>query len=84
MKREIIAHMREKTGMTAHDADFALAAAVEAISTVANRDGSARVPGFGTFKVKNRAARTGRNPRTGEAVQIAASRALTFKEAKGG
>lgn len=84
MKKSIIAHMRENGGMTADQADTALASVTAAVSAVANRDGMARIPGFGTFKVKERAERMGRNPRTGETVKIAASKALTFKEAKGG
>lgn len=84
MKKSIIAHMRENGGMTADQADAALASVTAAVSAVANRDGMARIPGFGTFKVKERAERMGRNPRTGETVKIAASKALTFKEAKGG
>ncbi len=84
MKKDIIAHMRESAGMTADQAENALSAVAAAVSTVANRDGSARIPGFGTFKVKDRKATTARNPRTGETVQVAARRVLTFKEAKGG
>lgn len=84
MKREIIAHMREKGGLTVDQAETALASAVGAIAAIANRDGMARIPGFGTFKIKQRAAREGRNPRTGDIVKIVASQAMTFKEAKGG
>lgn len=84
MKKEIIAHMREKAGLSPADADAALSAVAAAITAVANRDGMARIPGFGTFKLKHRAARQGRNPATGESIMIAASKVLTFKEAKGG
>ena len=83
MKKQIIAHMREHAGMGAEEAETALAAAASAIATVANRDGSARVPGLGTFKVKLRAARPGRNPQTGETIQLAEKRVLSFKESKG-
>lgn len=82
MKREIIAHMREKAGMTADEAEKALSSVVGAVKAVAERDGSARIPDFGTFTVKQRAERMGRNPMTGEPVRVAAKQALTFKEAK--
>lgn len=84
MKREIIAHMRDKAGLSPQQAEDALNAVASAITAVTNRDGQARIPGFGTFKVKTRAARTGRNPATGEIVQVAEKKVLTFKEAKGG
>ncbi len=84
MKKDIIAHMREKTGMTADEADKALNAVAAAVVSVANRDGSARIPGFGTFKVKTRAARTARNPATGEQIQVGEKKVMTFKEAKVG
>jgi DNA-binding protein HU-beta len=83
MKREIIAHMRSAGNLTVEQAESALSTTVAAISAVANRDGMARIPGFGTFKIKDRAERQARNPRTGETVRVAASKALTFKEAKG-
>lgn len=84
MKREIIAHMREKAGLSQAQAEDALNAVTAAVSAVVNRDGSARIPGFGTFKIKERAAREGRNPATGEVIKIQASKVMTFKEAKGG
>lgn len=84
MKKYIIERMREQAGMTEADASKALDAVAEAVTHVANRDGMARVPGLGTFKVKQRAARQGRNPMTGEPVAIAARKVLAFKEAKGG
>ena len=64
----------------------AAAAAVEdtfsAINSGITTDGKVQVAGFGTFSIKNRAARTGRNPRTGEAIQIAASKSVGFKAGK--
>jgi DNA-binding protein HU-beta len=83
MKKEIIADIREHANLTQNEAEVALAAVGAAIRRVAEA-GVARVPGLGSFKVKRREARTGRNPKTGEAVQIAARDALTFRESKGG
>jgi DNA-binding protein HU-beta len=84
MKKDIVAHMRENAGMTVDQADAALTAVVAAVKDVAARSTGARIPGLGTFKVKTRAERTARNPKTGETVRVAAREALTFKEAKGG
>ena len=62
-------------------------AAVDAVfDTIAKtlaRGGEVQIAGFGKFEVRDRAARTGRNPRTGEPVQIAASKAPAFKASKG-
>lgn len=84
MKKDIIAHMRSSANMTAAEAENALEAVAHAVSSVANTNGSARIPGFGTFKVKDRAGKVARNPRTGEAINVPARRVMTFKEAKGG
>jgi DNA-binding protein HU-beta len=54
-----------------------------AITAGITSDGKVQIVGFGTFSVKDRAARTGRNPRTGESIQIAASRSVGFKPGKG-
>ncbi len=54
-----------------------------AITAGITSDGKVQIVGFGTFSVKERAARTGRNPRTGESIQIAASRSVGFKPGKG-
>ncbi len=56
---------------------------LEAITAGITSDGKVQIVGFGTFSVKERAARTGRNPRTGESIQIAASRSVGFKPGKG-
>jgi DNA-binding protein HU-beta len=66
------------------------AAAQQAVEDVLNcisegiaNDGKVQLVGFGTFGVKERAARTGRNPRTGESIAIAASKSVNFKPGKG-
>jgi DNA-binding protein HU-beta len=60
----------------------AVDAVFEAISKALARGEQVQVSGFGKFEVRNRPARTGRNPRTGESLQIAASKAPGFKAAK--
>ncbi|WP_423910014.1 HU family DNA-binding protein [Candidatus Spongiihabitans sp.] len=61
----------------------AVDAVFEAIEGAMSRGDSVSLIGFGTFSVSDRAARTGRNPRTGETIQIAASRVAKFKAGKG-
>lgn len=83
MKSKILAHMRENVaGLTQEQASQALEAVVNAITHVAHTDGPARINGFGAFTVKHRKAKTARNPRTGETVDVPARVALTFKEAR--
>jgi nucleoid DNA-binding protein len=84
-KSDIVNHMAEKAGLSKASAAAALDAMIEAIEQGirgAKQGGSVRVPGLGSFTVRHRAARMGRNPRTGEAIQIAASYSVGFKAAK--
>jgi DNA-binding protein HU-beta len=60
----------------------AVDAVINAITAALAKGEKVQIAGFGNFEVKNRPARTGRNPRTGEPVQIAASKAASFKVAK--
>ena len=78
-KVELVEAVAEKTGLTKADATRAIDATFEVI-TGALQDGD-KVPlvGFGTFAVSERAARSGRNPQTGEPVEIPARKAVTFK-----
>jgi len=73
-KKELVDIVANETGLTKSDAERAIAATFDAIK----KDG-ARVSGFGNFKYKERAARTGRNPQTGAELVIAARTTLTFK-----
>lgn len=59
-------------------AEDAVAATLEAIAKGVKKDGAVQIIGFGTFKVKKRAARMGRNPKTGEAMKIKASKTVGF------
>jgi len=60
-------------------AEEAVAAVLDAIANGVRSDGTVQLIGFGTFNVKSRAARMGRNPKTGEAMQIKASKTVGFK-----
>ena len=78
-KKELIAAVAEKADVTKKDAEAVVKATLETI-TAAIADGEkVQLIGFGTFDVRTRAARTGKNPRTGEAVKIKASKIPSFK-----
>lgn len=81
-KTELIAAAAEQTGLTKKDTEKALNAAFDVIATALSKGEKVQVSGFGIFEVKEREARMGRNPRTGEAMEIAASRTPTFKASK--
>ena len=81
-KTELVAVVAERTGMTKKDADKAVAATLEAITAELAKGEKVQLAGFGSFEVKTREARVGRNPRTNEAVQIPASKAPAFKASK--
>jgi DNA-binding protein HU-beta len=80
-KGELIAKTAE-AGLSKKDAGVALDAAIAAIGDALAKGDSVQLIGFGTFGVKERAAREGRNPRTGEVVKIKASKVPTFKAGK--
>ena len=82
-KVELIAAIAEKTELSKKDAEKALNAVIEAITDGLKNDGKVQLVGFGTFEVRERAAREGKNPATGETIQIPASRVPTFKAGKG-
>ena len=81
-KTELIAAIAEKTGFSKKDTDAALAATVEAITEALKAGDKVSLVGFGTFEAKKRAAREGKNPRTGEKITIPATIAPTFKAGK--
>lgn len=81
-KTELVRTVAEKADLTLAVAGDAVNAVVEAIVNALVAGEEVAVPGFGTFKVSERAARTGRNPQTGETVEIAASKAISFKVSK--
>ena len=81
-KMELIAAAAEKAGMTKKDADAAIRAMLEAIEEALVKGEKIQLMGFGTFEIRERPARQGKNPRTGEAVSIPAARVPVFKAGK--
>jgi len=82
-KKEFVATMAEELGYTKTDADSALTCALEIISDSLVEGKKVVLAGFGTFEPKTRSARKGRNPKTGEEIDIAASVSAGFSAAKG-
>lgn len=80
-KGELISKITE-AGLTKKDAETAVNAVVSSITDALVKGDAVQLIGFGTFSVKERAAREGRNPRTGEIVKIPASKVPTFKAGK--
>ena len=80
-KAELIESVQAKLGKdaTKRAAEDAVAAVLESIANGVREDRKVQLIGFGTFEVKNRAARMGRNPKTGEPMQIQASKSVGFK-----
>ncbi len=81
-KSELVATMAEKSGLSKKDSEAALDAFTAAIGDALKNGDKVQLVGFGTFEVRERAARTGLNPRTKEAVEIPASKVPAFKAGK--
>ena len=81
-KAELTEAVAARANLSKSDAGNAVDAIFDCIEGSLNRGENVSLIGFGTFSVSDRAARTGRNPRTGETIQIAASRAPKFKAGK--
>lgn len=81
-KTELIAAVAAKTELSKKDADKAVNAVVNAITEALKAGEKIQLVGFGTFEVRERAAREGKNPATGETIQIAASKVPAFKAGK--
>jgi len=81
-KTELVASVAEKAGLTKKDAEKAVNALFESVQQALVEGDKVQMIGFGTFEVKERAARTGRNPRTNETIQIPASKNPVFKAGK--
>ena len=82
-KNELIESVAERTGLAKSDAARAVEAVLGTLTEALKRGDTVALSGFGTFLSKERAARTGRNPRTGESIAIPASRVPAFKAGKG-
>lgn len=81
-KTELVAAIAEKTELSKKDAEKALKAFTDVVTAELKKGEKIQLVGFGTFEVSERAAREGRNPQTGEAMAIAASRTPKFKAGK--
>ncbi len=81
-KSELSAALVKKTGFTKKQAEEALVAVTEVITEALAAGEKVQVVGFGSFEVRERPARVARNPRTGEPIEIAASKAPVFKAGK--
>ncbi len=81
-KTELVAAISEKSGLTKKDSEKALVAFVDSVQDALKGGDKVQLVGFGTFEVKQRAARTGINPQTKKPVKIKASKAPAFKAGK--
>ncbi len=81
-KQELISAIAENANLTKKDAEAALAAFVGAVEGALKKGDKVQLVGFGSFEVRARAARTGRNPQTGAEMKIAAAKVPTFKAGK--
>ncbi|OTG82595.1 DNA-binding protein HU [Acinetobacter sp. ANC 5054] len=82
-KSELIDAIAENGGLSKADAGKALDATIAAVTSALKAGDTVTLVGFGTFSVKERAARTGRNPQTGATLEIKASKVPSFKAGKG-
>lgn len=82
-KNDLIASVATSTGLSKSDAASAVDSVFDTITDALKGGDEVRLVGFGTFSVSQRAATTGRNPRTGETIQIPASKQPKFKPGKG-
>ena len=81
-KSELIAEVAAKADLTKKDADTAVNAVIDAITDALKNGERVQLVGFGTFEVRERGARTGRDPRTNDEIKIPASKAPAFKAGK--
>ena len=81
-KTELVAAVAEQAGLSKKDAEAAVKAFTDVVAEALKAGDKIQLVGFGTFEVTERAAREGRNPRTGEMMSIAASKAPKFKAGK--
>jgi DNA-binding protein HU-beta len=82
-KSELIEHIAKQADISKAAASRSLEALIGAVKTTLKKGGSVTITGFGTFTAPKRAARTGRNPRTGAAIKIKAAKVPKFRPGKG-
>ena len=81
-KNELVAMVADQSGLSKKDAEKALAAVIDTITAALVAGDKVQLVGFGTFETKQREARTGRNPRSGETIEIPAASLPAFKAGK--
>ncbi len=81
-RQDLIGLVAEKAGISKKESEAAVTATMEAITETLAKGGKVQLVGFGTFEVRERQAREGRNPATGEAIKIAAQKVPAFKAGK--
>jgi len=81
-KAELISNVAEKTDLTKKDSEKAVMAVFDTIGEALSRGDKVQLVGFGTFEIRERAARKGRNPQTGEEINISAAKIPVFKAGK--
>ena len=82
-KQELVSIMADKSGISKKAAEAALGSFMDAVRSTLKKGSSLSLVGFGTFSVSKRAARQGRNPRTGATIKIPARKVPVFKAGKG-
>ena len=82
-KVTLVAKIAEKSGLSKKQAEQALGAFIDSVTEALKEGDKVQLMGFGTFEVKERAARVGRKPSTGETIEIPAKKIPTFKAGKG-
>ena len=82
-KVTLVAKIAEKSGLSKKQAELALGAFIDSVTEALKEGDKVQLMGFGTFEVKERAARTGRNPSTGETIEIPARKTPSFKAGTG-
>lgn len=82
-KAELVGAVAAKAGLQKRDAERAVDAVIDAVQEALRGGDKVGIAGFGSFEVRSRAARKGRNPQTGEEIMIAASKSPVFKPGKG-
>ena len=81
-KADLVSKVAEKAGLSKKDAEKAVVAVFDTIQATLKDGDKVQLVGFGTFETRKRGARTGRNPRSGETIQIPASKVPAFKAGK--
>jgi DNA-binding protein HU-beta len=82
-KSELVEHIAKQANLTKAQAKIAVDSYHEAVASELKAGNKVDIPGFGSFSVSERAARTGRNPKTGETLQIKAAKVPKFRPGKG-